>query len=58
MLEKIKKILKIDVNVDKLVISKGLKKHLIKHKHENVLKYYDKIEYIIENPDYVDKNLK
>ncbi|MDD7383611.1 MAG: PBECR2 nuclease fold domain-containing protein [Peptoniphilaceae bacterium] len=56
MIEDIKKILNIETDVNRLVISNGLKKHLIKHNHRNVLKYYDNIENIINNPDYIGKN--
>ncbi|MDY6064946.1 MAG: PBECR2 nuclease fold domain-containing protein [Finegoldia sp.] len=56
MLNDIKKILKINTEVEELFISKGLKKHLIKHKHYSVLKYFDKIEDIVNNPDYIGRN--
>lgn len=34
----------------------NLEKHLIKRNHIDVLKYFDKIEEIINNPDYVGIN--
>lgn len=49
----IKNKLQIKTDIETIVISDGLKTHLINHNHSNVLKYYDKIEYIVNNPDYI-----
>lgn len=55
--EDIKTILNLDFEIDKIVYSKiGLRKHILNRSHNNVLKYYDNIEDIINNPDYVGIN--
>lgn len=55
--EHIKEILEIRSNTKEIRLSKeGLKKHLIKRKHDEVLKYLDNINEIISNPDYVGIN--
>lgn len=56
MLEDIKKELGINTDIDRLYVSQGLRKHIIKHNHENVLKYYDDVRNIIANPDYIGIN--
>ena len=50
----IKKILGINNDIQNIRYSKdNLKKHLIKRNHIDVLKYLDKIDDIINNPDYI-----
>ncbi len=49
-------ILDININISDIYLSRGLKKHLIKRKHFNVLKYLPKIPEIIKNPDYIGIN--
>ena len=54
--KKIMEELGIVTDVNKIVISKGLKSHIEKHNHKNVLKYFDKIQEILESPDYIGIN--
>ena len=54
--DKIKKLLQIETNIDKTVISEGLKKHILKHNHENVIGYFEEIPSIIKYPDYIGQN--
>lgn len=55
-IERIKKLLNIKTEINRVTISKGLKTHMIKHNHSNMIKYLEDISYIIENPDYVGRN--
>ena len=49
-----KKILNIDIDIDEILFSKnGLRKHIVKRKHYDFLKYFEEIDNIIKNPDYV-----
>ncbi|EHJ52532.1 PBECR2 nuclease fold domain-containing protein [Streptococcus macacae] len=43
---------------DVAVFEEGLKKHLVKQNHKDVLIYFDKIAEIISKPDYVGINPK
>ena len=53
----IKELLGLETDLSEIEYSKhGLKRHLEKRKHYDVLKYVDKISDIIENPDYVGIN--
>ena len=53
----IKELLGIVSEVQNIKYSKtNFEKHLIKRNHIDVLKYFDKIEEIINNPDYVGMN--
>lgn len=55
--ENVKKILGIDISIDKIIYSSvGLKKHILSRKHNDVLIYFDSIEDIINSPDYVGIN--
>ena len=55
--KEIKEILNIDTNINEIIFSKsGLKKHMIKKNHYSSLKYFEKIEEIINKPDYVGKS--
>lgn len=54
--KEVKKKLNISTEVEKIIISKGLKSHVVKHKHANVVKYFSEIENIIKNPDYIGIN--
>lgn len=55
--DSIKELLGLETEVSEIEYSKhGLKRHLEKRKHYDVLKYVDKISDIIENPDYVGIN--
>lgn len=52
--DSIKELLGLETDLSEIEYSKhGLKRHLEKRKHYDVLKYVDKISDIIENPDYV-----
>lgn len=48
--------LNIDTEIEKIIISKGLKAHVIKQNHDNVLKYFSEIENIINEPDFIGVN--
>ncbi len=39
-----------------LINRKGVRKHLIKRRHKNMLKYYDRLDDILSQPDYVGIN--
>lgn len=53
----IKDILNIKIDINEILFSKnGLRKHLLKREHYNSLKYFNEIEKIIMNPDYVGSN--
>ena len=55
--DSIKELLGLEIDLSEIEYSKhGLKRHLEKRKHYDVLKYVDKISDIIENPDYVGIN--
>ncbi|MBF0709715.1 MULTISPECIES: PBECR2 nuclease fold domain-containing protein [unclassified Gemella] len=54
--KEVKKLLNIKTDVEKIIISNGLKSHMIKHNHSNVLSYIDNIKEIIKNPDFVGVN--
>ena len=55
--EQIKELLGIQSDVNVIKYSKNnLEKHLLKRNHIDALKYFDKIEDIIEEPDYVGIN--
>lgn len=54
--ETIKSKLNISTNTDKIFISNGLIKHLEKRNHQNMFKYLNEIENIINNPDYIGIN--
>ena len=57
--DSIKKLLGLETDLSEIEYSKhGLKRHLEKRKHYDVLKYLDNIKEIIENPDYVGINTK
>ncbi|EMB83652.1 PBECR3 domain-containing polyvalent protein [Streptococcus mutans] len=52
-----KELVELDSSISDVVIfEEGLKKHLAKQKHEDVLIYFDKITEIISSPDYVGIN--
>ncbi|MCB5069248.1 hypothetical protein LGW01_09355 [Streptococcus mutans] len=52
-----KKLVGLDSSIsDVAIFEEGLKKHLAKQKHEDVLIYFDKITEIISSPDYVGIN--
>ena len=56
--EQIKELLGIQSDVNVIKYSKNnLEKHLLKRNHIDALKYFDKIEDILEEPDYVGINL-
>lgn len=46
-------VLGIELKVLPIVYVKGLKEHLIKRKHYDVVKYIDNLEDILSEPDYV-----
>lgn len=48
--------LNISTNADKVFISDGLIKHLEKRNKQNIFKYLNEIENIINNPDYIGIN--
>lgn len=55
--KKIKELLGIQSDVNVIKYSKNnLEKHLLKRNHIDALKYFDKIEDILEEPDYVGIN--
>ena len=55
--KQIKELLGIQSDVNVIKYSKNnLEKHLLKRNHIDALKYFDKIEDIIEEPDYVGIN--
>lgn len=43
-------------NVDIKIDDVGLKKHIEKRQHHEALKYYDSIQEILDNPDYIGIN--
>ncbi len=49
-------ILQTDIPLVKIYYSKGLKAHLINKKHFDCIKYIEKLEEIIKNPDYIGIN--
>lgn len=56
---KIKDILNIKIDTNEIIFSKdGLRKHILKRNHYNSLKYFNKIEEIVKNPDYVGSSPK
>ena len=55
--DSIKKLLGLETDLSEIEYSKhGLKRHLEKRKHYDVLKYVDNVKEMIENPDYVGIN--
>ncbi|MDO4813522.1 MAG: PBECR2 nuclease fold domain-containing protein [Gemella sp.] len=55
--DKIKSILNLSTDASDIVYSKRrLMKHIVKRNHEDIIKYFDEIENIIETPDYVGVN--
>lgn len=57
--EEIKKDLNIDIDIDEIIFSKnGLRKHILKRKHYDSLKYFEEIEDIINKPDYIGSSPK
>lgn len=55
--DSIKELLGLETELSEIEYSKhGLKRHLEKRKHYDVLKYLDNIREIIEDPDYVGIN--
>lgn len=55
--KEIKDILNLKIEIDEIIFSKeGIRKHILKRKHYDVLKYFDEIENIINFPDYVGIN--
>ena len=55
--DSIKELLGLETELSEIEYSKhGLKRHLEKRKHYDVLKYIDNIREIIEDPDYVGIN--
>lgn len=55
--KKIIDILNLKIDIDEIILSKeGLKKHILKRKHYDVLKYLDDIKNIVNLPDYVGIN--
>lgn len=55
--DSIKELLGLETDLSEIEYSKhGLKRHLEKRKHYDVLKYLDNIKEIIEDPDYVGIN--
>ena len=53
---KIKQQLDINIDVDEVIISRGLETHMKKSRHKHAIKYISYIENIIETPDYVGIN--
>lgn len=51
--EKYNKILGTDFKVLPIVCSSGLRRHLIKRKHFDVIGCLDKLDLILSNPDYI-----
>ena len=50
----IKEIFKVEIDNDRIIYSReGLYKHIIKRNHNDVIKYFDNLENIVNNPDYV-----
>lgn len=50
----IKVIFNIEIENDKIIYSReGLYKHILKRNHNDVIKYFDNLENIVNNPDYV-----
>lgn len=57
--DSIKELLGIKTELSKIEFSRhGLKRHIEKRQHYDVLKYLDDIDEIIDNPDYVGVNEK
>ncbi|MEB3072579.1 PBECR3 domain-containing polyvalent protein [Parvimonas sp. C2] len=55
--DSIKKLLGLETDLSEIEYSRhGLKRHLEKRKHYDVLKYVDNVKEMIENPDYVGIN--
>lgn len=52
----IKKKLNIETDIENIIVSKGLKAHILKSRHENILKYFSELENIVNNPDYIGVN--
>lgn len=50
----IKEIFNIEIENDKIIYSKeGLYKHILKRNHNDVIKYFENLHNIVNNPDYV-----
>lgn len=50
----IKEIFKVEIVNDRIIYSRdGLYKHILKRNHNDVIKYFDNLENIVNNPDYV-----
>ncbi len=54
--KKIKQQLDINIDVDEVIISRGLETHMKKSRHKHAIKYISYIENIINTPDYVGIN--
>lgn len=54
--KQVKEKLKINTEIEKIIISKGLVSHMKKSRHEKMIKYISEIENIINNPDYIGIN--
>ena len=44
--------------VDAVNVSNGLEKHLKGRRHEKMIPYLEKLDYLLNHPDYVGKNPK
>lgn len=50
----IKEIFNIEIENDKIIYSReGLYKNILKRNHNDVIKYFDNLEDIVNNPDYI-----
>ena len=49
-------ILKINISQTNIVRSQGLIRHLVKRNHSDCIKYIERIDDIIKNPDYIGIN--
>lgn len=50
----IKEMFKVEIDNDRIIYSReGLYKHILKRNHDDVIKYFDNLENIVNNPDYV-----
>lgn len=43
-------------DLNQIIVDDGLKKHLLKRNHQNMLPYLPIVDQIINNPDYIGKN--
>lgn len=50
----IKEIFEVEIDNNRIIYSReGLYKHILKRNHNDVIKYFDNLEDIVSNPDYV-----